>query len=873
MRLDRSLALIAVAAMTSLIGVNAAASADDSSSDSGPVAYAKFIDGAQVQNGLFNIIRKAGKVYIEIAPSQLDKDFIQSAETVNGLGGYNIIPGGIGSTSRTIRFTRNDDKIVVTWPNTYFIAPGNEPAQRAIKTTFADSMVAVAPVVATDAASGHIVFDASFLLGDIYDLTAQLKSVTGPDNPDEAYSLDADRTLFGPTKAFPRNVIIDADQTWKSDDPQTVDNVPDPRAIVFRVAYDIAQPPDDGDYMPRLADDRVGYYDSTYLNFANDTGYTRIVRYVVSWNMQPTDPTKPMSPAKHPMVYYLSNTIPAEYREPIRKGILAWNAAFEKIGISDAVQVKDQPDDPNWDPDDIRYNTVLWMTESNSGGYAAENSVQDPRTGQMFRTNIVVDADVAGYSNQSWQYITQPTSGSAGNNFLAREHAYAMMRGREAAFGRLALDAMGHPLTGSALAQYNDDLMQSFIVHEAGHGFGLQHNFISSMAYTQKELQSKQFTAKHGVATSVMEYSPLNIWPKGYKQGTYWQIDLGPYDYYVIHWGYARIPGTRTPGDEVPTLNRWAGAWTNPLYRFASDEDTEYQSAHAIDPRVAMFDLSNDPLGWTGSQLKLTRELMAGLDSRWPRPGHSYDEERAAFGLVFTLWTGLAAFPEHYVGGEYLSRSHAGDPGAAAPLVQVSRSDERRAFDLLDQYLLSDGAWSFSPALLNRLVYSEYASTVAAQWAYDPQPRHDIPVAEIVEAFATGELTIMFQPLMFNRLDDLSLKAKPGATMSLTDLFTWTQRSIYGDLRNPKLATIGEVHRSLQQWYARKLAQIWLAPAPGTPYDAQSLARANLVALRGTLGAALSRSSLDALTRAHLESLQDVVARALDARQVIPTKT
>lgn len=871
MRITRSFAIIALAIMALL---PLAARADDSvGADAGPVAYPKFVDGAQIQNGLFNIIRKRGKVYIEIAPSQLDQDFIQTAETVNGLGGWNYIPGGISSTVHIIRFTRNDDKIVVTWPNTYFIAPGNDPAQRTIKRTFANSTVAVAPIVATDAASGHVVFDASFFLTDVYNLAAQLKQITGPDKPDEAYSLDPDRTLFGPTKAFPLNVIIDADQTWKSDNPQVVDNVPDARAIQFRIAYNIVAPPSDGDYMPRMADDRVGYFDSPYLNFAGDASFTRIVRYVVRWNMQPSDPTKPLSPAKHPMIYYLSSEIPAQYREPIRKGILRWNAAFEKIGLSGAVQVKDQPDDPNFDPDDVRNNTVIWLTQSNSGGYAAENPLMDPRTGQMIRTNIVIDADVMAFSNQGWQVLIEPTGGASGISLRARERAYAQVRARQGAFGKVALDAMGHPLSGSALAQYNDDLLQSFVVHEAGHGFGLQHNFISSMAYSARQLQSKDFTSKYGVATSVMEYAPLNLWPKGYKQGTYWQVVLGPYDYHAIRWGYARIAGARTPQDEVPTLNRWAGAWTNPLYRFASDEDVDYNSAHAIDPRVAIWDLTSDPLAWSGAQLKLTHDLLFGLDSRWPRLGHSYDEERAAFGLVLSQWLTAAATPEHYVGGEYLSRAHAGDPGAPPPLVQVSRSDQRRAFDLLDKYVLSDGAWSFSPALLNRLVYSEWEPFVTAQWAYDPQPRHDMPIAEMGEAFATQQLETLFQPLMFSRLDDLSLKAKPSATMSLTDLFDWTQNSLYGDMRDPKLKTIGQVHRALQQWYARKLAQIWLAPAPATPYDAQSLARANLVALRGDLKLALGRSGLDELTRAHLESLQDVVNRALDARQVIPIKT
>jgi Domain of unknown function (DUF5118) len=76
-----------------LLLIPAAARADDS----GPAPYATFVTGAQVQNGLFNIIRKGGKVYMEIAPSQLDQDFIQSAEQVNALGGWFVIPGGISS--------------------------------------------------------------------------------------------------------------------------------------------------------------------------------------------------------------------------------------------------------------------------------------------------------------------------------------------------------------------------------------------------------------------------------------------------------------------------------------------------------------------------------------------------------------------------------------------------------------------------------------------------------------------------------------------------------------------------------------------------------------------------------------------------------
>jgi hypothetical protein len=78
------------------------------------------------------------------------------------------------------------------------------------------------------------------------------------------------------------------------------------------------------------------------------------------------------------------------------------------------------------------------------------------------------------------------------------------------------------------------------------------------------------------------------------------------------------------------------------------------------------------------------------------------------------------------------------------------------------------------------------------------------------------------------------------------------------------------VHRNLQQWYARVLARLVLAPDPATPYDAQSLARAELVTLRAELVRAEAARSGDALVRAHLAALRNVADQALNARTVLP---
>ena len=46
-----------------------------------------------------------------------------------------------------------------------------------------------------------------------------------------------------------------------------------------------------------------------------------------------------LSPPKQPIVFYLEHTVPVRYRRYVKQGVLSWNEAFEKVGISDAVVV------------------------------------------------------------------------------------------------------------------------------------------------------------------------------------------------------------------------------------------------------------------------------------------------------------------------------------------------------------------------------------------------------------------------------------------------------------------------------------------------------------------------------------------------------
>lgn len=831
------------------------------------VPYPKFIATAEKQDGLFTIWRARGKVFFELTPEQFNRDFIQTAVPANGLGGYGVTSGQVFfQEARIFRFERDGRRVSLIWPPTRFLAAPNTALSNAVAASTASSVIGEAPVISENPVTHGLVIEMSALLGDVMNLTDVLnQNVAEPHNPLSDYHLDPTRTHFGPAKAFPKNVIVEADQTFASMQPKVIDTVVDPRSVQLRVKYNVAELQASPDYMPRLIDDRVGYFEDAHIDFSRELRYDPFEHFVTRWNLKPSDPSKAISPAVKPIVYTLSNTIPEQYRAPVRAGILAWNAAFARIGISDAVKVQDQPNDPNFDPDDIRYNVVRWLTESNSGGFAEAQLLWNPRTGELFRSGVLLDNDLVSYGKFEFEDVVGPASSNRPLSFAEVEARGSAQAHQQFLLGAIALDILQG--RSEPWPQYINDFLKAIVLHEVGHDFGLQHNFIGHMAYTAAQIHDKRFTSRYGVASSVMEYAPVNLSPKHTRQGSYWQTVLGPYDYYAIHWGYARVPGAKSPQDEVPTLSRWASAWSNPMYRFASDEDVDWPSGHAVDPRVEQFMLTNDPISWCGSQLNLYRGLIGSLDKRFPRAGQPYQSERESFGTLLGGYNHCATVMSHYIGGEHLSRARRGDPRATPPLTPISRSEERRAYGMLDRYLFSDAAWRFSPNTLRHLVYEEHSGFNS--FGYDPSARHDVSVAQQAARFQNRALAYMFNPLTLQRIADLPSKSEKGATMSMADLFSWTQSSIFGDVGRMTAST--QVHRNLQRRYANVLSTLVLAPPKGTPYDAQSLARYELTNLSAKLKPALRNSKLDLQTQAHYSAMLVDVSRALDARIVVPT--
>ena len=82
-----------------------------------------------------------------------------------------------------------------------------------------------------------------------------------------------------------------------------------------------------------------------------------------------------------------------------------------------------------------------------------------------------------------------------------------------------------------------------------------------------------------------MDYNPINIAPKGQKQGDYVTTTIGPYDYWAIEYAYKPIDG-----DEAAELKKIAARSPDPDLAYATDEDMS-----GNDPLVNAYDLGSDP--------------------------------------------------------------------------------------------------------------------------------------------------------------------------------------------------------------------------------------------------------------------------------------
>lgn len=824
------------------------------------------------------------KIYAELPEAALNKLMILQATAATGTAEQ--VVAGEPISDLLFQFEKIDDRIFLTVPNHSFRATKPEMA-RAVRRSYADGFLQAFKIEAKQESRKSVLIDVSdFFRGDIAQVSQLFSGGGSPFGGagGGGFSLDRDKTFIKEIKNFPENLVVATQYHFQKGGRAFSAALADARSAPIMVIYNLSVLPATTDYKPRLSDPRVGYFTSDYLSFDDDTVRDPMVHFIQRWKLEKKDPKVAMSEPVKPIVFWLDNGIPVEYRAAFEKGFLIWNKAFEKIGYKNAIVVKQIPDKPDpkdantpTDTADMRFNCVRFSPSN--AGYAVAQFRTNPMTGQILNASITMDAAFVIGGNLDYQQVIAPGEAFAigagipqeearyKESLLAKSGQPARMaaarfndprycslasEGQQSlAFGRQALNALAASGTMSPAERkaFVDQYVTEVIAHEFGHCLGLRHNFVASKEYTTTQLGNKTVTDAGGTGASVMDYNPFNISALNKSGAMYFATEIGTYDRWAVEYGYMDIPSAKTPEGEKLVLKRLAAQSGLPGHAYLSDE-----VADGFDPDIARFDHAKDNLQYQKLLMQLARKLLLSLDKREPKNGESYYDFTQDFNRLLGTYSRAAGFATRFIGGQNISHTQKGDLGEKPAIATVSPNTQRQALSLITTYLFAPNALPVPQSY-----YSKLASD-ASPFAFGAD---EVPMLDRLSLVQKTALTRLFSATMLKRVANNEFKAtateKP---FTLPYLFSTVGSNVWAEI--PAKSNVDSLRRNLQRAYVDRMVDIALQG--GVNADAQMLAWNELRAMKTKLTAAKTVPTLDTYTKAHYSDSLDKITRTLDAR-------
>jgi hypothetical protein len=860
-----------------------------------PPPFATVIKDAKKLDGLITLWQKDDKVWLELKPEDFNKPFFFSPKIAQGIG-ESFLFGGLmlGNWSgvakpKMFEFRRVHKNLVqmVALNTDYIARDPNSPEGRAVAAAFSPSLMSAASVASAEHPERKTVLvdAAPLLLTDVLGLGMNLQRIYR-----QNYALESRNTFFDSVRAQPDQVVFNVKAHYATGNiavptpgllppgaplPSVPSTLPDPRSMVVGLYYAIAALPEKP-MAARLADSRVGYFTTSVSDFSTDNARTPRQRFVNRWRLEKKDPQAALSEPVKPITYWLDRNIPVKYRASISKGILEWNKAFEKIGFKDAIVVKQQPDDADFDTLDVGVASVKWMTNAKPSFGAIGPSQVDPRSGEILDADIGFEslssrsvrtlrsqllAHATGASAaQPWRELMQlPADDSA-----SPSHAVAHHHGPQCNHGAFAAEQLGYALEvlesrgevdpdSPEAEQFVQDYLLDTTMHEVGHTLGLRHNFRSSRIYTEKQLSDAEFTAKNGLAGSVMEYAPINLPRAGETGGTRFQLALGPYDFWAIEYAYKPI----APEQEKAELQKIAARSADPLLAYATDEDNSL----GYDPEALVFDLGDDPVAFAKKRLDITRDLIARQETRALKPENDYAVLRRSVTYALRDSARAVGILVRQIGGLRTLRDHPGS--GREPLVPVPAAVQRDALDSLIKNVMSANAISLSPALQRKLApdYAERGEQAAST---------DFNVEDLYSGLQRSVLAYLMSDGLSSRLMDNESKLERGSANALrvSELHSRLTTAVWSELgAGGGKGDIPAIRRDLQREHVNRIAMVLLRPSLASRADIRSVTRQQATQLLARIRSA-SRAGLSAESQAHLADSAETLQLAMDAKMV-----
>ena len=593
--------------------------------------------------------------YLEIDNADLNKQFLYFAYIMNAPQGSSLT-GGLPSDGKVLEFRNfQKDSIGLYQINTSYINGDDNNIGKSTITNITEAFIEkFKPIARSD--DSVLISVNKFLMSEKIEAISYI-----PSEYREYVSVDYGRP--DPSKTFINKVLNNKTNTavevtfgymnkMPNSDAYSVSAVTDPRYLSVTGRHIFIKMPDD-QFEPRVNDHRVGYF----VNKSTDlTSYENFPNFALinKWRLIKKDPDADLSEPVEPIVYWVENTTPEEIIPAVVAGIENWNIAFEEAGFKNAIVAKIQPKDAEWDAADYDYNVIRWSSEPDGNLLGIGPSVTNPLTGEIISADVV-------------------------NKLLAVKIGYNYRK------------LYGYTEDNDPLMQYITNLT----LHEVGHTLGLRHNFRGSYKYSPTEIHDRELTGKT-IMNSVMDYDPINVAPKGTKQGIFFSTVPGEYDKWAIKFGYT--PGLTDEERRLMLLDS-----VKPELSFGTDEEAMSYPGNNIDPRTKRYDMSNDPITYATDIINIVDEKINELPEIFADE-ESFNNYTNAFFRFFRTKGRFLETVAQQIGGVYVNKISSVQDDKTI-LEAVPYDKQKQAMSLLSEKVFANGSMNYDSKILANLMY------------------------------------------------------------------------------------------------------------------------------------------------------------------------